>query len=44
MSSIDWDDLAKSQKLVKTKDERSCGNLMAEYKVTHNNRRRHKIP
>ena len=32
MSSIDWDDLAKSQKIVKTKDERSCGNLMAEYK------------
>ena len=32
MSSIDWDDLAKSQKLVKTKDERLCGNLMAEYK------------
>jgi hypothetical protein len=32
MSSIDWVDLAKSQKLVKTKDERSCGNLMAEYK------------
>ena len=32
MSSIDWVDLAKSQKVVKTKDERSCGNLMAEYK------------
>jgi hypothetical protein len=32
MSSIDWDGLAKSQKVVKTKDERSCGNLMAEYK------------
>ena len=32
MSSIDWDDLTKSQKVVKTKDERSCGNLMAEYK------------
>ena len=32
MSSIDWDDLAKSQKIVKTKDERTCGNLMTEYK------------
>jgi hypothetical protein len=32
MSCFDWDDLAKSKKVVKTKDERSCGNLMAEYK------------
>ena len=30
--SFDWDDLAKSKKVVKTKDERTCGNLMAEYK------------
>ena len=32
MSSFDWDNLAKSKKIVKTKDERTCGNLMAEYK------------
>jgi hypothetical protein len=32
MPSFDWDSLTKSQKIVKTKDERSCGNLMAEYK------------
>jgi hypothetical protein len=32
MSSFDWDDLTRSKKVVKTKDERSCGNLMAEYK------------
>jgi hypothetical protein len=31
MSSLDWDSLAKSQKIVKTKDGRTCGNLMAEY-------------
>jgi hypothetical protein len=32
MSSFDWDNLVKSKKIVKTKDERTCGNLMAEYK------------
>lgn len=32
MYGFDWDSLTKSQKIVKTKDERSCGNLMAEYK------------
>jgi hypothetical protein len=32
MSCFDWDDLAKSKRVVKTKDERTCGNLMAEYK------------
>jgi len=32
MPCFDWESLTKSQKIVKTKDERSCGNLMAEYK------------
>ena len=32
MPSFDWDNLTKSKKIVKTKDERTCGNLMAEYK------------
>jgi hypothetical protein len=32
MPSFDWDSLAKSQKIVKTIDERPCGNLLAEYK------------
>ncbi len=32
MLCFDWESLTKSQKIVKTKDKRSCGNLMAEYK------------
>jgi hypothetical protein len=32
MPSFNWDELAKSKRLVMTNDKRPCGNLMAEYK------------
>ena len=31
-SHPDWAGLAKSKKLVRTKDQRLCGNMIAEYK------------
>ena len=31
MNSLDWKEISKSKKIVRASDQRSCGNVIAEY-------------